>query len=184
MPRQKVRVHLDPALPEVTIDNQIKTLPAVKSCPWPNVTYSVKDSGRQAQVTLTGALHEGCSTQRYLSALNAQTYTGSLVRTLWHEMGGRIQGETRLGEVPPKARRLATSLSPDLVSVVRDINKFSNNTMARQLFLTIGRENRSANDADDFQAAKRAITSCSPTRISSPAGWYWITGRGCHGLNA
>ncbi|QIB52528.1 D-alanyl-D-alanine carboxypeptidase/D-alanyl-D-alanine-endopeptidase [Pseudomonas sp. OIL-1] len=174
----KTRVHLDPALPEVKIDNQVKTLPAVKSCPWPNVAYSVKDNGRQAHVTLTGALHEGCSTQRYLSALNAQTYTGSLVRTLWQEMGGQIHGTTRLGEVPPKARRLATSVSPDLVSVVRDINKFSNNTMARQLFLTIGRENRSANDVDDFQAANRTIMSWLAEKNIEPNGLVLDNGSG------
>ena len=174
----KTRIHLDPALPEVQIDNQVKMLPAVKSCPWPNVAYAVKDNGRSAQVTLTGALHEGCSAHRYMSALNAQTYTGSLIRTLWQEMGGKIHGETRLGAVPPGARRLATSVSPDLVSVVRDINKFSNNTMARQVFLTIGRENRNASDKDDFQAAQRTIMNWLSDKNIEPNGLVLDNGSG------
>src|SRR5690554_4463302 len=85
-----VRVHLEPALPEVTIDNQLSLLPAAKSCPWPNVLYSVKDDGKRATITLTGSLHQGCNAERYLSALDAPVYTASLIRTLWHEMGGRI----------------------------------------------------------------------------------------------
>ena len=33
---------------------------------------------------------------------------------------------------------MTTAQSPALAEVVRDINKFSNNVMARQLFLTLG----------------------------------------------
>jgi D-alanyl-D-alanine carboxypeptidase/D-alanyl-D-alanine-endopeptidase (penicillin-binding protein 4) len=42
--------------------------------------------------------------------------------------------------VAPGARLLASRESRALAEVVRDINKFSNNVMARQLLLTIGRE--------------------------------------------
>ena len=39
---------------------------------------------------------------------------------------------------PSNARLLVRAYSPDLVEVIRDINKYSNNTMAKQLFLSIG----------------------------------------------
>ena len=42
------------------------------------------------------------------------------------------------GKVPTAARPLAVHHSPVLGSIVYDINKFSNNVMARNLFLTIG----------------------------------------------
>lgn len=173
-----VRIHLEPALPEVTINNQLNVLPAVKSCPWPNVAYSIQDNGERASITLTGALHEGCSAERYLSALNAPVYTASLIRTLWHEMGGRIQGGNRLSQAPSNARLLARSTSPDLVSVVRDINKYSNNTMARQLFLTIGREQRSSTDADDHQAANRIINQWLADKGIYPKGLVMDNGSG------
>ncbi|PKM05543.1 MAG: D-alanyl-D-alanine carboxypeptidase/D-alanyl-D-alanine-endopeptidase [Gammaproteobacteria bacterium HGW-Gammaproteobacteria-6] len=152
-----VRIQLEPALAEVNIDNQLTLLPPVTSCPWPNVTYGVQDRGNSATITLTGAVHQGCSAQRYLSVLDAATYTGSTLRSLWQDMGGRISGTTRIGRMPPNARSLAVSDSPDLVHLIREINKFSNNTLARQLFLSIGREQRSATDADDYQAAVRSI---------------------------
>ncbi|MFN3581527.1 MAG: D-alanyl-D-alanine carboxypeptidase/D-alanyl-D-alanine-endopeptidase [Pseudomonas sp.] len=173
-----VRIHMEPNLNEVRIDNQLKLLPPVSSCPWPNVTYSIQDQGYQAQITLTGALHEGCSVQRYMSALDASTYTGGTLRSLWTEMGGRINGSTRVGRMPGGARQLAFSDSPDLVSVVRDINKFSNNTMARQLFLTIGREQRSSVDADDYRAAVRSINLWLENKGLQPKGLVLENGSG------
>lgn len=175
---ERVRIHLEPALPEVRIDNQLKVLPPVRSCPWPNVAYSVRDNGTDAQITLTGALHEGCSAQRYLSVLNADVYTASLIRTLWQEMGGSISGGTRIGTVPSGARQLARNTSPDLVAVVRDINKFSNNTMARQLFLTIGMERRGAGDADDHKAATRVINQWLADKGIEPTGLVLDNGSG------
>jgi len=174
----RIRTHLEPALAEVRIDNQLKVLPPVRSCPWPNVAYSVRDNGTDAQITLTGALHEGCSAQRYLSVLNADVYTGSLIRTLWQEMGGTISGGTRIGTVPGGARQLARSTSPDLVAVVRDINKFSNNTMARQLFLNIGMERRGAGDADDHKAATRVINKWLADKGIQPTGLVLDNGSG------
>lgn len=173
-----VRTHLEPALPEVTIDNQLTLLPAAKSCPWPNVVYSATDDGKRATITLTGSLHQGCSAERYLSALDAPVYTASLIRTLWHEMGGRIAGGNRIATAPSNARLLARSTSPDLVDVVRDINKYSNNTMARQLFLTIGREQRSAADIDDHKAANRIINQWLADKDIQPNGLIMENGSG------
>ena len=41
--------------------------------------------------------------------------------------------------------------------MVRDINKWSNNVMVRQVYLTLGAENRQQTDADDLAAADRTI---------------------------
>jgi D-alanyl-D-alanine carboxypeptidase/D-alanyl-D-alanine-endopeptidase (penicillin-binding protein 4) len=162
----------------VTVDNQLKLLPRVSSCPWPNIAYAIQDQGTQAQITLTGALHEGCSVQRYMSALNAATYTGSALRSLWGEMGGEISGTTRIGQMPSNAQQLAYSDSGDLVSVIRDINKFSNNTMARQLFLAIGRNQRTAADVDDYQAAVRSINQWMDRKGLRPKGLVLENGSG------
>lgn len=176
--RGGVRIHLEPALPEVTVDNQLKLLPPVSSCPWPNIAYSIQDQGYQARVTLTGALHQGCSVQRYMSALDASTYTGSALRNLWKEMGGQINGVTRVERSPAAGQQLAFNDSPDLVSVIRDINKFSNNTMARQLFLSIGRNQRNASDIDDYRAAVRSINQWMDSKGLRPKGLVMENGSG------
>ncbi len=72
-------------------------------------------------------------------------------------MGGTILGNDMLGSTPEDARLLARAYSPDLTEVIRDINKYSNNTMAKQLFLSIGARFRNAADSDDTAAAQRVI---------------------------
>jgi D-alanyl-D-alanine carboxypeptidase/D-alanyl-D-alanine-endopeptidase (penicillin-binding protein 4) len=64
-------------------------------------------------------------------------YFGGVFRRLWAELGGSLTGEVRNGVVPPTARPLTQWQSPSLSEVIRDINKFSNNVMARQVLLTI-----------------------------------------------
>jgi D-alanyl-D-alanine carboxypeptidase/D-alanyl-D-alanine-endopeptidase (penicillin-binding protein 4) len=63
----------------------------------------------------------------------------------------------RDGPVPAEARPVGVLPSPTLAEVVRDINKFSNNVMARQLYLTLGMEaGRRPASADDADAAIRS----------------------------
>ncbi|MDC6684969.1 D-alanyl-D-alanine carboxypeptidase, partial [Leclercia adecarboxylata] len=51
----------------------------------------------------------------------------------------------------------ARAYSPDLTEIIRDVNKYSNNTMAKQLFLSLGAEFRNEADGDDAKAAQRVI---------------------------
>ena len=67
-------------------------------------------------------------------------YFGALFRQMWRDAGGVFQGEVVDGAVPPQARLVAERESVSLPEVIRDMNKFSNNVMARQLLLTIAAE--------------------------------------------
>ncbi len=64
-------------------------------------------------------------------------YFNLVFRRLWAELGGTFTGEVRDGYVPPSARLVAQWESAPLSEVIRDINKYSNNVMARQVLLTI-----------------------------------------------
>ena len=75
-----------------------------------------------------------------LSPLPADAQAGGLIRALWKELGGSLSGQVRGGKVPIGAKLLAQHESPPLADAVRDINKFSNNVMARQVFLTLGND--------------------------------------------
>ena len=59
---------------------------------------------------------------------------------MWRASGGQLTGRVRDGQVPATLKPAFSASSPPLAEVVRDINKFSNNVMAQQLFLTIGAE--------------------------------------------
>lgn len=91
----------------------------------------------------------------HVSALGTAQYAEAVFRSLWESSGGTWRGRVREGSVPPEVRRLAQHESRPLAEVIRDINKYSNNVMARQLFLTIGAEasRRPANT----ERAQRAV---------------------------
>jgi D-alanyl-D-alanine carboxypeptidase/D-alanyl-D-alanine-endopeptidase (penicillin-binding protein 4) len=88
-----------------------------------------------------GSFPLGCGERVWhVSLLSQGQYLQAVFRTLWEGSGGSWKGSTREGTTPVDARRLAEHESEPLTNVMRDINKFSNNVMARQLFLTIGAE--------------------------------------------
>lgn len=154
----QVRAWMEPASEGVTLDNRL-TLTNSRYCPANRslrVTADVDERG-DPRVVLAGVLPEGCRAEHYLSMMDQGAYTAALLRGLWHDLGGEIHGATRFDRLPRGAQLLATSSSPDLVAMVRDINKWSNNVMARQLYLTIGAEHRLADDSDDLAAAERTV---------------------------
>src|SRR5450830_1648126 len=70
--------------------------------------------------------------------MSSTQYFGAVFRQMWSELGGTVSGKVMPGNVVPVARLFAEWQSPAVPEVIRDINKYSNNVMARQLLLTIG----------------------------------------------
>ena len=155
----KVSIAMDPPIASIRIDNQVRLLKADKCPSWPDIRYNAVDQFDGTTLIVSGQLAEGCTAQTYLSLLDHPSYAAGAVRGIWQELGGKILGKDRQGSVPEKARMLVRAFSPDLVEIVRDINKYSNNTMARQLFLSIGAQFRTEADKDDAMAAQRVIRS-------------------------
>ncbi len=151
----KVSVTVEPPIASIHVDNQVKAL-ASKQCGG-DVRYNPVTAPDGISVVVSGNLGEGCSSQTYLSLLDHPTYTAGAVRAIWAELGGSIAGRDREAVVPKDAKLLARAFSPDLAEIIRDINKYSNNTMAQQLFLSIGARYRTDADADDAKAAQRVI---------------------------
>ena len=80
-----------------------------------------------------------CAEQSWhLSLLDHTQFVGAAFRALWEASGGSWIGRVREGRTPAGAVELLAQESPPLSEIVRDINKFSNNVMARQVFLTLG----------------------------------------------
>jgi serine-type D-Ala-D-Ala carboxypeptidase/endopeptidase (penicillin-binding protein 4) len=73
----------------------------------------------------------------YVALLDHPHYVLAIFARYWKDAGGNFAGGVREGRVPPGAEPIATLRSPPLYDAVRDINKLSNNVMARQLFLTL-----------------------------------------------
>ena len=92
-------------------------------------------------IELNGSLAAACGEKAlHLSPWPADVQVERMFRTLWRELGGSLRGQVREGKTPDDARLLAAQDSPALGEIVREINKYSNNVMARQLFLTLAAE--------------------------------------------
>ena len=136
---RRARITVEPPLPEIQIANNV-TLDNAPCGDWrARIRQEVVSEGTTARFAFSGRLSAQCEEQvRYYSVLNPQVYTAGLFRVLWRELGGQLHGRVREGVVPRGATLVARQESPALSELVRDINKYSNNVMARQLYLALG----------------------------------------------
>jgi serine-type D-Ala-D-Ala carboxypeptidase/endopeptidase (penicillin-binding protein 4) len=92
-------------------------------------------------LTLAGSMAGSCGEKAlHVSPWPGNTQIEQLFRALWKELGGRFNGRVRDGEAPAGALTLFVHESPPLAEAVRDINKWSNNVMTRQLMLALAPE--------------------------------------------
>jgi D-alanyl-D-alanine carboxypeptidase/D-alanyl-D-alanine-endopeptidase (penicillin-binding protein 4) len=134
-----LRIITEPDLPQVRIVNNV-VLDGARCGYWEaRLQHDLRDTPAAARLLFAGRFAAACGErERYFSVLRPSEYAHGLFQVLWHELGGTFSGGVREGEAGPNARLLYTWKSQTLAETVRDINKFSNNVMARQLFLTLG----------------------------------------------
>ncbi len=132
-----LRVVSEPPLDGITLDNQLMPNGEKANCDNWDDSFSVQPNGDS--VVLQGDYPVECGErEQNLSVMPHTRYVGAVFRSVWKELGGSLLGSERDGIVDNNARLFSTHRSEPLSSVIRDINKFSNNVMARQLFLTLG----------------------------------------------
>jgi len=90
------------------------------------------------EVVLRGTFPKNCNRSYSVNVLDRDDYVGRLVRRTWSDLGGTLSGRTIDGATPLDARLLAAHAARALPELVRDINKSSDNTLARLLFLSLG----------------------------------------------
>jgi len=131
-----MKIISEPALDGMRLDNQLAPQRAPNCDNWDD-TIRVQPSGDS--VILQGGYPSECGEREHnLSVMPHTRYVEAVFRALWQELGGTLQGKSREGMKSGSAQLFSTHHSMPLSEVIRDINKFSNNVMARQLFLTLG----------------------------------------------
>ena len=154
----RVRVFIEPALPGLELVNSLRLVdgPCAEGRAFREQIGATFEPKPRPRVSFTGVYPVACGEKELNVALLApEEYLAGMIRQLWAEMGGSWKGNVRDGPVPPGARLLYTHESEPLAEAVRDINKFSNNVMARQLFLTLAAE--LVRTPADAEAASLAI---------------------------
>ncbi|MDH4449354.1 MAG: D-alanyl-D-alanine carboxypeptidase/D-alanyl-D-alanine-endopeptidase [Rhodoferax sp.] len=101
------------------------------------------DFSNPLRVQFAGSYPAACEERAWpVAYADPQLFGTRAVRGMWESMGGVLRGQVRRGTVPEgllvRKPTLVTTSAP-LAELIRDINKFSNNVMAQQVFLTLGR---------------------------------------------
>jgi serine-type D-Ala-D-Ala carboxypeptidase/endopeptidase (penicillin-binding protein 4) len=110
------------------------------------------DFSDPAQIRFGGSYPASCGEKVWgVAYADAASYASRAVEGMWREMGGKLAGSVREGRVPsPQGVALKPAFevaSPPLPEVIRDINKYSNNVMAQQVFLTLSLQAKTAASA-------------------------------------
>lgn len=88
---------------------------------------------------IKGQFPSGCQTRALnIGVTDPLYYASTVFRLLWEQQGGRLEGESRYGVAPPGLVPLARIESAPLSRAIMDMNKYSSNPMARQIYLSIG----------------------------------------------
>lgn len=145
---QQLKLLMLPELDNVTISSDMQLVKG--NCArwedgWRPPEYVRGPNGR-LQVILHGTFPQNCKKATSINVLDRNDYADKLFRTTWKRLGGTISGSVREAAatgLPPTAEPVGTRMLADHVAralpeVLRDINKNSDNTLARTLFLSIG----------------------------------------------
>ena len=92
------------------------------------------------QIRFHGSYPASCGERVWpVAYADPKSFAARAVEGMWREMGGKLLGTVRDGK-PESAtgKPVFEVTSPALAEIIRDINKYSNNVMAQQLFLTLG----------------------------------------------
>jgi D-alanyl-D-alanine carboxypeptidase/D-alanyl-D-alanine-endopeptidase (penicillin-binding protein 4) len=130
------------------------------------------DFTEAARLRFAGRYAGTCGERQWpLAYIEPATYNARLLVGLWREMGGRFTGTVREGGAPLSSAPAFTLVSPPLAEVVRDINKFSNNVMAQQLFLSLA---YAVHGQGSLEAARQVMMDWLTARFGDDAAGTFI----------
>ena len=113
------------------------------------------DFSHPQQVRFAGRYPAACGERQWpVAFVEPRAYAARVVQAMWLVAGGKLEGRVRETVTPPGARLLLTAQSLPLTEIIADINKFSNNVMAQQLFLTLSSQSQGSGS---FEASRQRL---------------------------
>ncbi len=134
------RVQWEPPLAGVQQQATVPLAPAGTDCgDWRSALQG--DWADPVRMGFAGQYPASCGDKVWsIAPADPQQFAARAVEGMWRELGGKLGGVVREGRVPAGLSPAFVAESPALGEVVRDINKYSNNVMTQQVFLTLGLE--------------------------------------------
>jgi D-alanyl-D-alanine carboxypeptidase/D-alanyl-D-alanine-endopeptidase (penicillin-binding protein 4) len=118
------------------------------------------DFSDATQVRFAGGYPLACGDQQWaVTYPDAAWFAPRVIEAMWRASGGALTGQVRWlgGPVPRSAKPLVTGFSLPLGSIIADINKFSNNVMAQQLFLTLSAAESGGARRGSFERSRERV---------------------------
>jgi len=129
------RVHYEPPLAGVALQATVALAPGGCGDYRSGLHIDVSDPNR---IAFAGPYPASCGEKTWpMAYADPASYGVRAVEGLWREMGGQLGGRVQEGRVPAGLTPIFEFPSLPLAEIVRTINKYSNNVMAQQLFLTL-----------------------------------------------
>ena len=136
-----VRVSANPWPANLALDSSVRLDPGPCRRGSGGIAVGMPEGATGNRLVLSGRYAAGCgqfTTSR--AVMKAPDYAFGLFKTFWQQAGGTLDGTMRLGTLSPDAKLLYTHDSLTLAEVIRLVNKYSSNAMARTVYLTLGAE--------------------------------------------
>jgi len=163
-----IRARINPWPANLALDNAVRFEQGACRRGSGGVVVAMPEGPSGNRLSLGGHYASGCGPLSVTRAvMRAPDFAFGTFKTYWQQSGGTLKGGMRLGAVPADARLLYTHESLTLAEVIRLVNKFSSNVMARHLLLTLAAEK--AGRPATTAAGSQAIVDFLATRgISIP----------------
>ncbi len=148
------RIRSQPPIADVQIDAQVPL--SADSCnDWRGALQA--DFADPNRVQFGGSYPVKCGERTWpVAYTDPASYARRVLQAMYLGLGGSLTGAVRDGRTPSDAVWLMDAPSQPLGELIADVNKFSNNVMAQQMFLTLGLQ---GSQPGSFAASRRAVAA-------------------------
>lgn len=163
---EKINIQTFPEIPTLKVINHLKLTD--KDCSeWKDALgYEVQTNSNVSEIRFNGSFDKACESKDInLSILSANRLSKDLFEKIWKIHGGVIEGEFKnIYQSFTDTHKIYEHQSKPLSLVVRDINKYSQNLIARNLLLTMLAENN-GNPITENEAGRFAKESLMKEKL-------------------
>ena len=125
-------------------------------------------------IRFAGGFSSRCGDKTWpVAYVDPDSFAERAIEGIWRASDGLLTGTVRRGTLPVSARLLHDAPSLPLADIVGDVNKFSNNVMAQQVFLTLGRVPPAVLDSGARSAAPILAERATFERSRLFLGRWW-----------
>jgi D-alanyl-D-alanine carboxypeptidase/D-alanyl-D-alanine-endopeptidase (penicillin-binding protein 4) len=173
---RSARVSPEPDLPNVQVVSRLALVQEPCGDWRRKLKVDFDETGLVATVTFSGSYPAECGEKSYpLALFDGPRFTESALRWVWSESGGVLRGKVRSGPTPAGVTLFFRHESEPLGNLVRDMNKFSSNVMARHLFLALSAERAAPGE---LAASQRLVHEWMAARRWDATGFSIENGAG------